>query len=148
MEQVHLNRKDGIAKVLGIVSTVAGSLVIILYKGPTLFGSNLQSHQSYFLLSLRNVMGASWTLGCICLIGHCLCWSSWIILQTPLLKKYPARLSIASYAYFFSILQYLVIAAVFERNSQAWIVNSTDELLTIFYTVRKSNLYHDCLSFL
>ncbi|KAK4585202.1 hypothetical protein RGQ29_022743 [Quercus rubra] len=134
MEQVHLNRKDGIAKVLGTVSTVAGSLVIILYKGPTLFGSNLQSHQSYFLLSLRNVKGASWTLGCICLIGHCLCWSSWIILQTPLLKKYPARLSIASYAYFFSILQYLVIAAVFERNSQAWIVNSTDELLTIFYT--------------
>ncbi|XP_050292285.1 protein WALLS ARE THIN 1-like isoform X2 [Quercus robur] len=85
MEQVHLNRKDGIAKVLGTVSTVAGSLVITLYKGPTLFGSNLQSHQSYFLLSLRNV-------------------------------------------------KYLVIAVVFERNSQAWIVNSTDELLTIFYT--------------
>ncbi|XP_050292284.1 protein WALLS ARE THIN 1-like isoform X1 [Quercus robur] len=134
MEQVHLNRKDGIAKVLGTVSTVAGSLVITLYKGPTLFGSNLQSHQSYFLLSLRNVKVTSWTLGCIYLIGHCLCWSSWIIFQIPLLKKYPARLSIASYAYFFSILQYLVIAVVFERNSQAWIVNSTDELLTIFYT--------------
>ncbi|XP_023888806.1 protein WALLS ARE THIN 1 [Quercus suber] len=127
MEQVHLKRKDGIAKVLGTVSTVAGSLVITLYKGPTLFGSNLQSHQSYFL-------GTSWTLGCIYLIGHCLCWSSWIIIQIPLLKKYPARLSIATYAYFFSILQYLVIAAVFERNSQAWIVNSTDEFLTIFYT--------------
>ena len=33
MEQVHLNRKDGIAKVLGTVSSVAGSLVITLYKG-------------------------------------------------------------------------------------------------------------------
>ncbi|XP_075655934.1 protein WALLS ARE THIN 1-like isoform X1 [Castanea sativa] len=134
MEQVHLNRKDGIAKVLGTVSTVAGSLVITLYKGPTLFESNLQSHQSYFLLSLGNVKVTSWTLGCIYLIGHCLCCSSWIIIQTPLLKKYPARLSIASFAYFFSILQYLVIAVAFERDSQAWIVNSTDELLTIFYT--------------
>ncbi|KAK7845903.1 protein walls are thin 1, partial [Quercus suber] len=120
MEQVHLKRKDGIAKVLGTISTVAGSLVITLYKGPALFGSNLQSHQSYFLLSLGNVKVTSWTLGCISLIGHCLCWSSWIILQTPLLKKYSARLSIASYAYFFSILQYLVTAVVFERNSQAW----------------------------
>ncbi|XP_075655935.1 protein WALLS ARE THIN 1-like isoform X2 [Castanea sativa] len=136
MEQVHLNRKDGIAKVLGTVSTVAGSLVITLYKGPTLFESNLQSHQSYFLLSLGNVKVTSWTLGCIYLIGHCLCCSSWIIIQTPLLKKYPARLSIASFAYFFSILQYLVIAVAFERDSQAWIVNSTDELLTIFYTIR------------
>ena len=54
MEQVHLKRKDGIAKVLGTVSSVAGSLVITLYKGPTLFGSNLKSHQSYFL-------GTSWT---------------------------------------------------------------------------------------
>ncbi|KAM3708894.1 hypothetical protein ACB098_02G132200 [Castanea mollissima] len=85
MEQVHLNRKDGIAKALGTVSTVAGSLVITLYKGPTLFESNLQSHKSYFLLSLGNV-------------------------------------------------KYLVIAVAFERNSQAWIVNSTDELFTIFYT--------------
>ncbi|XP_065634050.1 protein WALLS ARE THIN 1-like [Quercus suber] len=134
MEQVHLKRKDGIAKVLGTISTVAGSLVITLYKGPALFGSNLQSHQSYFLLSLGNVKVTSWTLGCISLIGHCLCWSSWIILQTPLLKKYSARLSIASYAYFFSILQYLVTAVVFERNSQAWVANSTDDLLTIFYT--------------
>ncbi|KAK4585205.1 hypothetical protein RGQ29_022744 [Quercus rubra] len=97
MEQVHLNRKDGIAKVLGTVSSVAGSLVITLYKGPTLFGSNLRSHQSYFLLSLGNVKGKSWSLGCIYLIGHCLCWSSWMVLQTPVLKKYPARLSITSY---------------------------------------------------
>ena len=111
MEQVHLKRKDGIAKVLGTVSSVVGSLVITLYKGPTLFGSNLQSHKSYFL-------GTSWTLGCISLIDHCLCWSSWFVLQTPLIKKYPARLSIASYAYFFSILQYSLIAAVYERNSQ------------------------------
>ncbi|XP_030923271.1 protein WALLS ARE THIN 1-like [Quercus lobata] len=119
MEQVHLKRKDGMAKVLGTVSSVVGSLVITLYKGPTLFGSNLQRPPS-------SPIGSAGP--------DCLCWSSWIVLQTPLIKKYPARLSSASYAYFFSILQYLLIAAVYERNSQAWIVNSTDELLTIFYT--------------
>jgi len=141
MEQVHLKRKDGIAKVVGTVSSVAGSLVITLYRGPTLFGSNLRSHQSYFLLSLGNDTGKSWSLGCIYLIGHCLCWSSWIVLQTPVLKKYPARLSSTSYTYFFSIFQFLVIAALFEKDSQVWIVHSTDEIFTIFYTVSKSNRY-------
>nr|POE75840.1 protein walls are thin 1 [Quercus suber] len=86
MEQVHLNRKDGIAKVLGTVSSVAGSLVITLYKGPTLFGSNLRSHQSYFLISLGNDKGKSWSL------------------------------------------------ALFEKDSQVWLVHSTDEIFTIFYT--------------
>uniref|UniRef100_A0A7N2M0D9 WAT1-related protein n=1 Tax=Quercus lobata TaxID=97700 RepID=A0A7N2M0D9_QUELO len=100
MEQVHLERKDGIAKVVGTVSSVAGSLVITLYRGPTLFGSNLR----------------------------------WIVLQTPVLKKYPARLSSTSYTYFFSIFQFLVIAALFEKDSQVWIVHSTDEIFTIFYT--------------
>ncbi|GMY12151.1 protein WALLS ARE THIN 1-like [Fagus crenata] len=131
MEQVHLNRKDGIPKVIGTLASVAGALVITLYKGPTLFGSNSQlSNQSI----LGDVKGKSWILGCIYLIGHCLCWSSWIVLQTPVLKKYPARLSITSYTYFFSILQFLAVAALFERDSQAWLVHSTGELFSIFYT--------------
>ena len=64
-----------------------------------------------------------------------------MVLQTPVLKKYPARLSITSYTYFFSIFQFLVIAALFEKDSQVWIVHSTDEIFTIFYTVSKSNWY-------
>ena len=139
IEQVHLNRKDGIAKVLGTLASVAGASVITLYKGLTIYPPNSNLHQSHFLLSLGDAKGKNWTLGCIYLIIHCLCWSSWIVLQAPLLKKYPARLSVSSYSCFFSILQSLVIAASYERGFQAWQINSDGELFSIFYTVSDSD---------
>ncbi|KAM4117521.1 hypothetical protein ACJW30_02G130800 [Castanea mollissima] len=99
IEQVHLNRKDGIAKVVGTLASVAGA------------------------------SGKNWTLGCIYLIVHCLCWSGW----APVFQKYPARLSVTSYSCFFSTLQFLVIAASYERDLQAWQVHSDGELCSIFY---------------
>ncbi|KAK9284902.1 hypothetical protein L1049_024083 [Liquidambar formosana] len=133
IEQVHLKRKDGIAKVLGTLASVIGASVITLYKGPAIHRPNPPLHQSLSLFSLGDAKGKNWTLGCISLIAHCLCWSGWIVLQAPLLKKYPARLSATSYTCFFSILQFLAMAAFIERNSQAWLVHSGGELFAIFY---------------
>ena len=139
IEQIHLNRKDGIAKVVGTIASVAGASVITLYKGPTIYAPNSSHlHQSHFLVSLGDAKGKNWTLGCIYLIVHCLCWSGWIVVQAPLLKKYPARLSVTSYSCLFSTLQFLVIAASFERDLQAWQVHSDGELFSIFYTVSES----------
>ncbi|XVF17968.1 hypothetical protein REPUB_Repub10bG0170900 [Reevesia pubescens] len=132
MEQVHLNRKDGLAKVLGTIASVAGALVITIYKGPTVYSPNSASNKSDFL-SFGDAKGKNWTIGCICLIGHSLCWSSWIVLQAPVLKKYPARLSFVSYSCFFGVMQFGAIAACIERNSQAWQVHSGSEVFTIFY---------------
>ena len=75
----------------------------------------------------------NWTLGCVYLIGHCLSWSGWLVFQAPLLKKYPARLSVTSYTCFFGLLQFLVIALLCERNAQAWLFHSGGEAFTILY---------------
>ncbi|KAK9129752.1 hypothetical protein Sjap_010239 [Stephania japonica] len=133
IEQVRLNRKDGIAKVLGTLSCVAGASVITLYKGPTIFGPAPVPHNSTLLLSLGDAKGKNWTLGCVYLIGHCLSWSGWLVLQAPLLKKYPARLSVTSYTCFFGVLQFLAIALVVERSIDAWIIRSGGELFSVFY---------------
>ncbi|PSS18001.1 Protein WALLS ARE THIN like [Actinidia chinensis var. chinensis] len=134
IEQVRLNRKDGIAKVMGTILCVAGASVITLYKGPTIYspGPPLQ-RVSPALLSLGDAEGKNWTLGCVFLIGHCLSWAGWLVLQAPILKKYPARLSFTSYQCFFGVLQFLVIAAFLERDPQAWLVHSGGELLSVFY---------------
>lgn len=140
IEQVHLNRKDGIAKVLGTLLSVAGALVIVLYKGPTIYGSTPSTSQhlnqsDHFMFSLSGHVGeTNWTLGCVYLIGHCLCWSTWIVLQAPVLKKYPARLTVSSYTSFFGILQCSAIAGILERDFQAWKVNSGVEVFAILYT--------------
>ncbi|PON71528.1 Plant-drug/metabolite exporter [Parasponia andersonii] len=136
LEQVHLNRKAGIAKVLGTLASVAGATVITLYRGPAIYKPTLQIHQS---LSMSSSLGdddqeKNWALGCMILICRCLCWSSWFVLQAPLLKKYPARLSVTSFTCFFSILQFFVISISFERDFQAWQVRSSSEIFILLYS--------------
>jgi drug/metabolite transporter (DMT)-like permease len=135
IEQVRLNRKDGISKVLGTILCVMGASVITLYKGPTIYSPTppTQRFNSPVLVSLGDASGKNWTLGCIFLIGHCLSWAGWLVLQAPILKKYPARLSFTSYQCFFGVLQFLVIAAFLERDPQAWLIHTGGELLSVFY---------------
>lgn len=151
IEKVRLNRKDGIAKVAGTIFCVAGASVITLYKGPTIYSPTkpLQTmmmstalpsmSMSSFTTSAMSVLGdakgKSWTLGCLYLIGHCLSWSAWLVLQAPVLKKYPARLSVTSYTCFFGLIQFIIIAAIFERDAQAWIFHSGGEAFSILYAV-------------
>lgn len=134
IEKVRLDRKDGIAKVIGTVCCVAGASVITLYTGPVIYSPAPPLKQpTPMFLALGDAKAKNWTLGCIYLIGHCLSWSGWLVLQAPVLKKYPARLSVTSYTCFFGIIQFLIIAAIFERDAQAWVFRSGGELFTILY---------------
>ncbi|XP_047328726.1 protein WALLS ARE THIN 1-like [Impatiens glandulifera] len=149
LEKVRIDRKDGISKVVGTLLCVAGASVITLYKGPTIYspGRHLTRTSPAALTGkggfmyksnraksgLGNANGKNWTLGCIFLIGHCLSWSGWLVLQAPILKKYPAKLSFTSYQCFFGIVQFLIIALFCERDSQAWLVHSGGELFSVFY---------------
>ncbi|XP_042442503.1 protein WALLS ARE THIN 1-like [Zingiber officinale] len=132
IEKVRLDRQDGIAKVAGTLACVGGATVITLYKGPPIFDrastTALNSAAPAFMAE-----GKNWKLGCVYLIGHCLSWSGWLVLQKPVLKKYPARLSVTSFTCFFGLLQFLIIAAFIERDSDAWSFHSTGELFAIFY---------------
>ncbi|THF97420.1 hypothetical protein TEA_007295 [Camellia sinensis var. sinensis] len=60
----------------------------------------------------------------------------WLVLQAPVVKKYPARLSVTSYQCFFGVIQFLVIAAFIERDPQAWLVHSAGELFSVAYAGR------------
>lgn len=136
IEKVRLDRRDGVAKVVGTLACVAGASVITLYKGPTIFGpagaGDDKALQVPFLAAVAGE-GKNWTLGCVYLIGHCLSWSGWLVLQAPVLKKYPARLSVTSYTCFFGVIQFLIIAAFFERDAEAWVFHSGSEIFTILY---------------
>ncbi|CAN1314675.1 Protein WALLS ARE THIN 1 [Linum perenne] len=146
IEKVRFDRKDGIAKAIGTACCVAGASVITLYKGPAIYTptpplTNLitSAASSSAVPSYVSKLGedgsgsTNWTLGCVYLIGHCLCWSGWLVLQAPVIKKYPARLSVTSYTCFFGLLQFLVIAGFMERDAQAWVFHSGGELFTILY---------------
>lgn len=130
-----MKRRDGIAKVVGTFVSVAGSLAITLYKGPTIYQPSLSLMEQPIKAEEAEEQSKNWTLGCLCLMGHCLCWSSWIVLQSPLLKKYPARFSFVSYSCFFAVFQFLGISACFERDLESWKISSLGVLYALLYTV-------------
>lgn len=139
LEQVHIRRLDGLAKILGTIACVGGATIITLYKGPPItklwlgsFNSGSLNPEIYDVEPL-NMKSENWTLGCIYLLGNCLAWSGWIVIQAPVLKKYPARLSVTSFTCFFGIIQFLAIAAFFERDPSHWKMRSGGELFTILY---------------
>ncbi|MCL7051096.1 hypothetical protein MKW94_014792 [Papaver nudicaule] len=139
LENVSIARRDGMAKILGTVASVGGAMVITLYKGPALLHSTLSPftassivNQDTLDLSYQN-KAQNWTLGCLFLVGHCFSWAAWMVFQAPVLKKYPAKLTVTSFTCFFGLLQFLVIAAFAETDIEKWKFQSTGELLTILY---------------
>ncbi|CAO2174366.1 unnamed protein product [Urochloa humidicola] len=131
LEQVDLSKRHGVAKVVGTVVSIGGATVITLYKGLPLFHQNLTIRSLVTLSSSSPIL--NWTLGCVFILGHCLSWSGWMVLQVPVLKRYPARLSVLSLTCIFGLLQFLVIAVFTEEDLSRWKVHSGGELFTILY---------------
>eukprot|EP01018_Ginkgo_biloba_P013383 Gb_00966 [translate_table: standard] len=120
LEEIHIKRRDGLAKVAGTIACVGGATIITLFKGPPI--SKLW-HQGLNMEHLVSALKSTedWTLGCIYLIGNCLAW------------KYPARLSVTSFTCFFGVIQFLLIAAFLETDVEHWKMHSGGELFTILY---------------
>lgn len=83
LEQVNIARRDGLAKVVGTIASIAGATVITLYKGPPLLQ---QTHEqtpaaNAFEEELSSKKLQNWTWGCVYLLGHCFSWAAWMVLQ-------------------------------------------------------------------
>ncbi|KAL1554775.1 protein-serine/threonine phosphatase [Salvia divinorum] len=126
IEQVDVARMDGLVKVLGTLVSIGGATVITLYKGPLILNGTNPSTES------SNKM-QSWAWGCIFTFCHCLSWAGWMVLQAPIVKKYPAKLSLTSFTLFFGLIQFLCIAAFTERDTTHWKIVSGEEIFTIIY---------------
>ena len=61
-------------------------------------------------------------------------------LQAPVLRNYPAKLSLTSFTCFFGLIQFLIIGAFVETNPELWKIQSGEELFTILYAVIHSKL--------
>lgn len=140
-EQVNITKIHGAAKLVGTLASIGGAAVITLYKGaPLLHGSQSAHNGVLFLGSTYSLLPSvltsairNWKLGCLLLVAHCLSWSSWMVLQVPLLKKYPARFSASAITSFLGLIQFLVVAAVTDRDVDHWKISSAGELLSTLY---------------
>jgi hypothetical protein len=81
MERVNIRSIKTIAKIVGTIICVSGAMSMTLLKGPKLL--NVENLPSKSIMTRSD--NENWLMGCLCLLGNCVAWSLWLILQVCIL---------------------------------------------------------------
>ncbi|KAL3534760.1 hypothetical protein ACH5RR_003221 [Cinchona calisaya] len=135
MEKVDIKRIRCQAKIIGTVVTVAGAMLMTLYKGHVI---NLvwSEHIHPVNSSVQATAGSTdkdWFKGSILLILATLAWASFFILQAITMKRYTAPLSLTSLVCFMGTLQSIAVTLVMEHKSSVWTIGWDMNLLAAAY---------------
>ncbi|KAJ4750934.1 WAT1-related protein [Rhynchospora pubera] len=136
MEKVDIKKVRCQAKVIGTLVTVAGAMVMTLYKGPIMemvWTKHMHAHPADSPAAAADPSNKSWFLGSIFLIIATLAWASLFILQAHTLKKYSAQLSLTTLICFVGTLQAIVVTFVMERKPSVWSIGFDMNLLAAAY---------------
>nr|BAB09165.1 nodulin-like protein [Arabidopsis thaliana] len=159
-EKVNLLKVEGQTKVGGTLVCVSGAIAMALFRGPALFGGKdaadsvksviidrSQPELNGWLVSSFLGLGFDqWHIGVLCLIGNCMCMAAFLAVQAPVLKKYPAYLSVAAYSYFFGASIMITTAILFVREPKDWSLTQSEVLAVIFAGVFASALNYGLLT--
>jgi drug/metabolite transporter (DMT)-like permease len=136
MEKVNIKRVRCQAKVVGTVVTVAGAMLMTLYKGPVvemIWSKNIHPRKSY-ITDTTGTGEKHWFLGSIFLIIATLAWASLFVLQNKALNTYKNhQLSLTSLVCFVGTLQAIAVTFVLEHKPSAWSIGWDMNLLAAAY---------------
>ncbi|CAH9101276.1 unnamed protein product [Cuscuta epithymum] len=146
-ETVKLLTREGQAKIAGTFVCVSGAIVMTLFRGQTVLGyrgSEFTTAQSeisaigqpepsgWLISSFLELGFDKWRLGMLCLIGNCICMAAYLAFQAPLLKKYPANISMTAYSYLFGTILMVTTALFTTSLSTDWSLTQS-EVIAVCY---------------
>ncbi|KAI4389078.1 hypothetical protein MLD38_001342 [Melastoma candidum] len=117
MEKVSLRMKGSQAKIIGTVVSILGAFVVTLYKGPPII---LKHSISFLLPTLLGSQNLSWIIGGILLMAEYTLIPLFNIVQTQILKEYPAELTVVFFYNLFSCIIAAIVGVIFEPELSAW----------------------------
>ncbi|MBA0623867.1 hypothetical protein Godav_009302 [Gossypium davidsonii] len=132
LEKINLKKIHSIAKLVGTAITVGGAMVMTLYKGPIIdfVKSGGATHHG----TTTESAGQHWVSGTVALLGSIVGWSSFFILQSFTLKKYPAELSLTAWICFMGTVQDAGLSFIMVRDLSAWKIGFDSRLLAASYS--------------
>uniref|UniRef100_A0ACD5TFC3 Uncharacterized protein n=1 Tax=Avena sativa TaxID=4498 RepID=A0ACD5TFC3_AVESA len=137
MEKIELKKVRCRAKIFGTVVTVAGAMLMTLYKGPLMHLAWTNHSQpgggGAEAQTVVDPTGREWFLGSLFVIIATLAWASLFILQTHTIKQYTAQLSLTTLICFVGTIQAVVVTFVMERRPSVWTIGFDMNLLAAAY---------------
>lgn len=136
LEKVDIRKLPSQAKIIGTIITVSGAMVMTIYRGPVvnIFGVHVVDHHGHAANATAATSGAHWVLGTILVLGSCLGWAGFFILQSFTLKEYPAELSLTAWICFMGSVEGGAISLAVVRDMKAWALGWDSRLLASVYT--------------
>nr|GMD50821.1 WAT1-related protein At2g39510-like [Ipomoea batatas] len=133
LEKVKMRKLHSQAKILGIIATFGGAMIMTLVKGPNI-GLPWTKHTHHIHTQTLHSQ-QDFIKGALMIAAGCICWASFYILQANTLKSYPAGLSLTCLICTVGALQASVVALVAERgNPAAWALHWDIKLLAYVYS--------------
>ncbi|KAB1205246.1 hypothetical protein CJ030_MR7G012118 [Morella rubra] len=130
IEKLGLNSRAGKLKTLGAIVCVAGALTASLYRGKAFH----ICHQSLHPVLAVKASKAHWARGTFMLVGSCLSYGIWFIVQVKLLKVFPSKYLGTMLTCIIASIQSTVVGLCIDRSKAAWMLGWNLELLTIIYS--------------
>ncbi|XP_054796194.1 WAT1-related protein At4g08290-like [Prosopis cineraria] len=134
IERIKVKEKRSVAKVMGTMVTFGGAVVMATYKGPgfsILHSAAASEHEG------GGGGGGSnhgQTSGALYILMGCGALSGFYILQSVMVKRYPAELSLATLICMAGSLQATAVALVAEPHSRSWAIGLDYRLYAPLYT--------------
>ncbi|XP_035817917.1 WAT1-related protein At3g45870 isoform X3 [Zea mays] len=156
VEAISVFTKDGILKVTGTAVCVSGAILMALYRGPSLIAllrsmptawTSAPYHPAtpdWFTPAVPVLEQGveAWQLGVLCLIGNCLLVAVYLVVQAPVMIKYPASLSVTAYSYFFATTFMVLTGVCATSGLHEWALTKA-EVIAVLY----AGIVASCLSY-
>ncbi|KAF5186409.1 Wat1-related protein, partial [Thalictrum thalictroides] len=121
MEKLDLRTRSSQAKTLGTIVSITGAIIVTLYKGQAIHQLVLPSPKS------------TWVIGGLLLTADWLLISVRNIVQTAIVKEYPAELTITFFYCLFSTVQSAIFTLIAERDLSVWRLKPDVKLIAVVY---------------
>ncbi|GFQ04375.1 wat1-related protein at5g40240 [Phtheirospermum japonicum] len=135
MEKIEIGSSSSHAKIIGTVLSIAGAIIVVLFKGPALITSRVHESAPMFI-SLHDhqvSVQSNWIAGGVVLAAEYIIASIWYTYQAKVIKEYPAEIVLVLFYNISCSIISLVDCLITEPNFDAWKLKPDVRLISILY---------------